>query len=72
MSRNTVRRLLAGAAALAAVSLAGCVAYPAAPYPAYAGGYGYYAPGYVYGPPVGVAVGIGGGWRGGWRGGYWR
>jgi len=64
------RRLLPLAAL--ALSLAGCVAYPAG-YDGYDGygGYGYGGPGYVYSPTVAVAVpccAYGGGWRGGYGG----
>ena len=59
-------RVLLSLAALAlAVSLGGCVAYPA--YPTYGGGY--------YGTPYysGGVVAYGGGWRGhGWHGRHWR
>ena len=54
-----------GVALALAVSLGGCVAYPA--YPTYGGGY--------YGAPYysGGVVAYGGGWRGhGWHGRHWR
>ncbi len=66
------RALLVPVAALAALALGGCVAYPA-----YGPGYGY-APGYVYPAPVVVGGGYyggGGGYYGGgggWHGGGWH
>jgi len=70
-----LRRLLAAGAALALLTLSGCVAYP---YPGYGynGGYygGYYGAPYAYGYG-GPAVVVGGSWCcGGWHGGghWWR
>jgi hypothetical protein len=54
-----------------AVSLGGCVAYPA--YPEYGGGY--YGGGYYGGAPYysGGVVAFGDGWHGhGWRGRHWH
>jgi len=68
MKRKSVTSRLKAAAALAvlAVTLAGCVVYPARPYG--------YAPGYYAGPVVAPTVVVRGGWGWGWgwRGGYWR
>jgi hypothetical protein len=63
------RGLLPLVALALAVSLGGCVAYPA--YPDYGGGYG----GGYYGAPYysGGVVAFGGGWHNrGWRGRHWH
>lgn len=63
-----VKRLVAPLVLLGALfALSAC--YIAPPPPGYAYAPGYYAPGYLYGPPIGVNVGVGFGY---WGGRGWR